>query len=543
MKSRLYANYFFDAIITTFLHGGKRYLMDFDFDDICSILEAHKGNEKIYKIIKALAFYLLSANKNLNFIKSVANKVREITADAELSEYFEGIYDTKYLEKKASKYIKDYALIQTGGKVGFIAKNKLQLEIYSKGDLKIKLENKKIKAPFSKKLSNPIDIFISSENREEYNSIVFKSQENVKPHEYNLFKGWPYRAIKKVDTILYWSFVKKAIAADDDLLFNVIKAWMAQIIQDPFSKVGTALVITGEKGVGKGTFVKVFGSLFGDYFMESADPKRIFGSFNVHLQTCILLYGNEAFWSGQKADEAKLKNLVTDIDQTYEIKGSLTYNGENYTHLILDSNSDHVVHLTFDERRWTNTETSSIYRGNIEFFIELNKLVKTKEFKESLMHDLVHFDYKPWEKHLRKAPQTKAGLDQLLHSLDLYEEWWYQVLENGAFGEYFYIRDNDNSIRISNEVVHKSFKDFIKDNSKRNFDNTATFTKAIKKRFLSETLIISDTIKSNDGKNAKIIASLDKCRSYFSTKYGIEIKSAIMEWQIPKNSIYLSQGY
>ena len=64
---------------------------------------------------------------------------------------------------------------------------------------------------------------------------------------------------------------------------------MADIIQNPFSKSGTALVIVGEKGTGKGTFVKTFGNLLDIYFMESADPKRIFGSFNHHLQNCLYL--------------------------------------------------------------------------------------------------------------------------------------------------------------------------------------------------------------------------------------------------------------
>ena len=542
MKAKLHTKYFFDAYIYTFLHGGKKYLMDFDFDDICSLLESHKDKPEIYEIIKSLVVYLVRVDKNYKLVKSLSNKINEIIGDEELTEFFQNTYDSLSLEKKSAKYTKDYALIQTAGKVGFISKNKLQLEVYSKADLKIKLENKRMKAFFSKKTFNPIDIFISSESREDYTSIVFKSQKDVKAHEYNLFRGWPYSPIRKLDTSLYWDFVKVVIANNDQFLYDVLYSWMAQIIQNPFSKAGTALVILGEKGVDKGTFVKVFGSLFGDYFMESADPKRIFGSFNVHLQTCLLLYGNEAFWSGQKADEAKLKGVVTEISHTYEIKGSLTYTGENYTHIILDSNFDHIINTSYDERRWLTLQASSVYRGDFEYFEKLNKLIIAKDFKESLMYDLMNFDYKPWEKYLRKAPVTNAGLDQLLYSLDLYEEWWYQVLENGTFGEYSFYSDNDNSIRISNESIHKSFKAFIKDNGKKNFDSTATFTKAIKKRFLDDTLILSDTIKSNDGKNAKIIASLDKCKSYFTAKYKIEIKSVITSWQVPIIPAY-QKGY
>jgi hypothetical protein len=542
MKAVLNTKQLFNAEIYSYLHGGKRYKLYFDENDIFNILTDQKDANNIGKIIEELAMYLVSSDKNKKFVKYISKIVKEITKDDELKEHFESSYDIFDLEEKAFKYMKSYALIQAGGKVGFIAKDKDTLEIYSKHDLKIKFENKKLKALFSKKSFNPLDIFTSSKNREDYTSIVFKDPSKVKPFEYNLFKGWPYKPIKSVNTNFYWDFVKKAIANNDDLIFNVICSWMAKIIQEIFWK-STAIVIIGEKGCGKGTFVKAFGSLFGHYFLESADPKRIFGSFNSHLQNCLLLYGNEAFWSGQKADESKLKSIVTDIDFVYELKGSMTYKGENYTHLILDSNYEHVVSVTPDERRWIIAQASSIYRGNFEYFEEFNKVIDTKEFKESLMYDLVNFNYKPWEKHLRKAPMTAAVIDQLIHSFDLYEQWWYQNLETGSFGEQLCSLDSDMSIRISNEALHESFKSFLKVNGKKNYDATATFIKSIKKRFLPSELIIKETIKSQDGKNAKVIASLDKCKAYFSSKYGVEITSAINEWQIITMPNYLKKGY
>lgn len=542
MKAILNTRYLFNADFNSYLHGGKKYKLDFDIDDICGLLNFHKDSIDIERIIEALAFYSIFSKKNIKILKQVSSKILEITKNGELVQLFEKEYDKHFLEEKSFDYMKHYAFISNGGKIGFIAKDKIFLEIYSKSDLKIKFENKKITAPFSKKVYNPVDVFTSSKNREEYNSIVFKNPDDVKPYEYNLFKGWKYQFVKSVDTSFFWDFVKKVIANDTELIFYVIYSWMADIIQNPFSKSGTALVIIGEKGTGKGTFVKIFGSLLDIYFMESADPKRIFGSFNHHLQNCLVLYGNEAFWSGQKSDESKLKSIVTDIDYTYEIKGSLTYKGENYTHLILDSNSDHVVQSSYDERRWINTYTSSIYRGDFEFFEKFNELVKTKEFKESLMFDLMNFDYSPYKKYLRKAPITQASIDQLLYSLDLYEQWWFKTLENGDFGDCPNSYDSDNSIRISNEALERSFKNFVQENHKRNYDPTSTFIKAIKKRFLHDDLIISETIKSIDKKNAKIIASLDKCRAYFTSKYGIEIKSAITQWQVKAMSTYLQQG-
>lgn len=199
--------------------------------------------------------------------------------------------------------------------------------------------------------------------------------------------------------------------------------------------------------------------------------------------------------------------------------------------------------MTKDERRYVIAKVSSQYKSNEVYFNALYKLVSTKEFKESLMFDLMNFDFKPWEKYLRKAPQTEASTEQLLHNMDTYEQWFFDVLESGEFKNCKYTSDNDFTIRISNEALHDSFISFAKENGKRIHDSTAIFSKSIQKRFLSDELIISNSIKSQDGKNAKVIAPLKQCRAYFTAKYGIEINSAITVWMIPNVPVYLNKGY
>lgn len=541
-RAVLNTGYLFNAKIFSYLHGGKNYKLSFDIDDIATILNYHKNNNQFEKIIDSLVGYLVSNKIDSKVVKETSAKIYEITQNTELKEYFEYQFDMKYLEDRAFKYLTSYALIRIGGKVGIIDKSSKVLEVISKADAKTLFDNKLIKAPFSKKKHNPIDVFIGSKNREEYSEIVFQDIESTKPYQYNLFRGFPFSPIKKIDTSLFWNFVKEVICNNDEFMYAVTYSWMAQIIQQPFTKIGTALVLTGEKGCGKSTFVKIFGDLFGDYFMQTASLKRMFGDFNAHLQSNILFYANESIWSGDKANEGKLKNFITETDFTYEIKGGAIYRGNNYSHTILDSNSAFVVPVSIDERRYIVLSVSSKYKVNDSYFAELYNLNSTVEFKESLMFDLINFDYKYWEKYLRTAPKTEASLEQLLHNMDIYEQWFYDVLESGEFRNCIYTSDNDFSIRISNEAIHQSFISFSKENGKRVYDSTAVFAKTIKKKFFSEELIISDTIKSVDGKNAKIIASLDKCRTYFTNKYGIEIKSAITKWNVRAVPEYYNKG-
>lgn len=340
MKAVLNTNNLFNARFYSHLHGGKNYKLGFEIDDIIQIIEHQKNNDQLESILDSLASYLVDNNITNKFVKITSIKIYEITKDLELKEFFEHQYDKKYLEKKAFKYLTSYALIRIGGKVGIIDKKSKTLEVISKADAKILFDNKLIKALFSKKKYNPIDVFIGSRNREEYSEIVFQDVKLNKPYQYNLFKGFPYEPKKTIDTSLFWSFVKDVISNNDDFMNKVICSWMAQIIQQPFTKIGTALILTGEKGCGKSTIVKIFGELFGDYFMQTASSKRMFGDFNAHLQNNLLFYANESFWSGDKSSEGRLKNFITEVEFTYELKGSAVYRGKNYSHLILDSNCD-----------------------------------------------------------------------------------------------------------------------------------------------------------------------------------------------------------
>ena len=76
--------------------------------------------------------------------------------------------------------------------------------------------------------------------------------------------------------------------ANDDL-YDWVICWMAEIVQQPTRKSGTALAIRGLQGTGKTKFAEVFGSLFGSHYVVAADPRYITGHFNSHLSACLLL--------------------------------------------------------------------------------------------------------------------------------------------------------------------------------------------------------------------------------------------------------------
>lgn len=64
------------------------------------------------------------------------------------------------------------------------------------------------------------------------------------------------------------------------------------------------------------------------------------------------MFSDEAFFAGNPQHEGALKQFITERDLLYEQKGYTPFSGRNLLHLIMASNSDYVVPVSADERRF-----------------------------------------------------------------------------------------------------------------------------------------------------------------------------------------------
>jgi hypothetical protein len=168
--------------------------------------------------------------------------------------------------------------------------------------------------------------------------------------------------------------------------------------------------------------------LFGRHFLTVSDPKHLVGSFNAHLRDCVVLFGDEAFFAGDKKHESTLKTLITDDMITIEAKGVDVEATRNYTHLILASNSDWVIPAGSAERRYFVLDVKSYKRQDATYFRRLVEFMKSGG-REALLHHLMTHDITKFQ--VRSVPQTEALQHQKLWSLPPMEEWWFGLLSHG----------------------------------------------------------------------------------------------------------------
>lgn len=270
--------------------------------------------------------------------------------------------------------------------------------------------------------------WLNNEGRRQYETIAFAPGRELKD-AYNLWKGFNCDAIAG-DCDCFLEHVFENICRGDKEHYDYLLNWMARAVQKPDCPGETAVVMRGKRGTGKSFFVKTFGDLWGRHYLAVSDPKHLVGSFNAHLRDCVVLFGDEAFFAGDKVHEGVLKMLITEELITFEAKGVDAEPGPNYTHILMASNSAWVVPAGTDERRFFVLDVSDARRQDSDYFRKIKNHMKENGGRQALLHMLLNRDLNGF--NVRKAPTTAALQEQKKLSFTPEQSWWYNRLQEGT---------------------------------------------------------------------------------------------------------------
>lgn len=278
--------------------------------------------------------------------------------------------------------------------------------------------------------------WMESKNRRQYRGVEFAPQGAPKGY-YNLWRGFKYansdmgisEATERCK--LFRSHVNEVICDGNEDHQRYMWAWLAHMVQKPEDKPGVAVVLRGEEGTGKGSFVSPFMSMLGKHGLSVANRQHYFSNFNGATEGKVLIYLDEAVWAGSKQDESILKSQITERTQVIERKGFESYSVHSCSRFIMSSNEDWVIPAGKDARRFFVLDVSSKHKQDTQgYFKDLNE-----EFEnggdEALYVYLKHYDFSGV--NIREAPQTKALMEQKLLSLNSVQQWWYDVISDGVY--------------------------------------------------------------------------------------------------------------
>jgi len=367
-------------------------------------------------------------------------------------------------------------------------------------------------------------MWMNDEDRRSYDGIIFApGKENTKRY-YNLWHGFTIEP-SKIGTEqavaalnAFFEHVTENICYGEDELANWLLGYFAHMIQKPGEKPNVAIVLKGDRGVGKNAFVDRIGHLLGNHYMTVSDKRYLLGNFNSHLQNKLMFVLDEAFWSGDKQAHGILKALITSEDHIIELKGKEPYSVKNLLRICILGNEDWLVPAAFDERRYAVFDVGNGKKQDKKFFIDMREGMEAGGYGLLLRH-LLEFDLSTVD--IGAAPATKGLLEQKETSLGVLEEWWFKSLTDGRIKGIDFIMDWPE--QIDTEVFREAYYTYHKRKSKSYLPGDRVFGKKLKL-----VCPIAKT-KRTDGKNRTNIyklPTLENARLFWEEKIGHKI-----EWE------------
>ena len=269
--------------------------------------------------------------------------------------------------------------------------------------------------------------WLSHEHRRQYRTIVFAPGKEV-PDAYNLWRGFGFPAIPGDGHLPYLDHLRDNMCKGNEEYFDYLVRWMANAVQNPSKPGQTAVVMRGDQGAGKGVAISSFGRLFGRHFLQVTDSKHLVGNFNHHLRDCVVLFGDEAFYAGDKKHEATLKVIITEDQIIVESKGVDAESSANCVHLMMASNDAWVVPADLKDRRFFVLDVGEGKVQDRAYFKNILDSLKGGGYS-NLLHYLLTMDLSGFE--VRDMPKTDALQRQKQLSMKPEEQWWMEKLREG----------------------------------------------------------------------------------------------------------------
>jgi hypothetical protein len=220
------------------------------------------------------------------------------------------------------------------------------------------------------------------------------------------------------------------ICQGDQELADWLLNWMALGIQQPADVIGTAPVLRGRPGTGKGLLANAYGRLWGVHYTTITHHEQVSGRFNAHLVGKRFVFIDEGIFGGNRRDAGVVKTRVTEPWIMLEAKGVDPMRMRNRMIFMVASNEESVVPADLWDRRWQMFEVGDARREDREYFGGIVAELDQGGYS-AMLYDLLHCDVSAGLDP-RRTIKTEALFDQILRAQGPEVKYLHQILDAGA---------------------------------------------------------------------------------------------------------------
>lgn len=347
------------------------------------------------------------------------------------------------------EYNRQYALVLTAENIRIArretVKNSIQVrhKLYSLDAFKVFKMNDIIIGQDAKGNDKPIPklgIWLGSPRRNSFDGMILDpSLPPVVDDEFGMkwLNRWAGFAVEAIPGD--WSLLKKHILVylcdGNKEYYEWLMDWMADMFQDPANPKGTAVILGGIEGAGKGTLANALAHIFGCHAAIISNAKHLNSQFNDMIMDSVFLFADEVVYAGNHEAANQLKAMVTEKTNTREQKFGSKEKVESFLHIMMSTNNDWKVAAGPESRRYFVLKVGEGIANDREYFGAIKHQLETGGY-EAMLHELQHRDILS---NLRYAPVTQELKIQrnLLQVQSLYDSlpaWLAYVLDVGSLG-------------------------------------------------------------------------------------------------------------
>lgn len=390
--------------------------------------------------------------------------------------------DKKALLKAALEAVNfEYAVIMRGSQVvimrhWFDSEGNGKLVFLSRRDFLLYQENNKIWVEDDEGNKKPINIgkaWLEWPERQSFEEVYFEPCGEEYKNSYNLWRGFTYKNPRaeagKFDLLL--AHIKDNICQGNQEHYIWVMSWLADLFQKPARKLGTALVLRGRMGIGKGAFAFHIGHLLSVHFMPITQSSQLTGKFNAHMADKVLMFVDEGWWNDERMGQGILRALISEPEVTIEMKGRDAVTFPNFTRFIIAANEAWVVPLGMDdERRFSILDVGDAKQRDRAYFNAIQEQLtnvhtdeKGKKHKidkilpenggyEALLHYFLNYKYD--ESIPANILKTEALCENKIYSMTDELKWWHECLSVEKIGDFKIKNTPDNEISCEKFYEH-----------------------------------------------------------------------------------------
>lgn len=405
--------------------AGLLYYLEWPLEETCGLIQSvmeYSGDADRTRIKTCQQTYLKGEKGGK---VTGANRLREILGDARVVDKI-----LEWAGSETAAFLQDYnekfAAVSLNGKFRIAAGEGEDLTFYSKTDF-IDIMSTDL-TQIEGKPASKAKIWLVNPRRRTYFDVDYIPGEEETGGVFNLWKGWGVEPSKTASCEAWKELLHEIICGADPVLYEWMLQWFANILREPRSKPLTAPVLIGRQGAGKSLLLSYFGKVLGQAYVVVTNEEHIYGRFNKHLATALLLHSEEALYGGDRKHRGIIKSLITDEYRMFEQKGVDAERIHNYLRLVLTSNEAHAAPAETDDRRFTVVDMGD-RKGDERLF----KAVM-REMYDSGPGRLLHYlkselEYKPEIPRLNI--KNKALAHMKFMNLDPVQAWWFEALQHG----------------------------------------------------------------------------------------------------------------